>query len=305
MSSHIEMLRSVEAMIELRKTQDSKLSDILAYFPGVEVIDDLVEVFEEAIAVLLIDQQGRYLSLFRAFIGKTEQETLQATLAFFSSEVFSYDPFVEGLSVAAKDFLQMSVEEFAKTIMDSLDSDVPFQVLSRRSVTWIEEWSEDLAKLMNTATQNEMEKVLVNAIENGKGIDVVERELMDLPGFDRKRARKTAITEVLTASSVAHQESYAQSPSVVGKRWKHSGTKGINPRENHMALDGTVVPVDEPFTIPGSEEQAMHPRDTNLSAKERVNCHCAVGPEVDEQIFGLSAEEKQALRDEALAELNK
>ncbi|APJ11158.1 hypothetical protein BSL056_09400 [Bacillus safensis] len=76
-------------------------------------------------------------------------------------------------------------------------------------------------------------------------------ELKDLPEFSRKRAR---VTEVLTASSVAQHESYVQSPAITGKKWKHSGGKKNQSRESHVQLDGTIIPLDEEFEIPGSGE---------------------------------------------------
>jgi len=284
--------------------EGASFADSLPDFPGKEDIENHIESFETAIAYLLLQQKIRYLELFNAFTAKNDGDTLAAILSFFQNEVFSYDVFIEQMKEESKQFLQMSVSEFCSTIMEALDKEVPFQVLSQRSVTWIEEWSSRLSEIMQLSTDNKVEKILTDAIENGYGIDVVERNLMETEAFSRDRARKTAITEILTASSVAHQESFEQSPAVIGKRWKHSGSKAITPRQNHIELDGTVVPVDEPFTIPGSGEKAMFPRDPNLSASERVGCHCVQGPEVDETIFGLTAEEKQALRDEAIAELN-
>lgn len=52
--------------------------------------------------------------------------------------------------------------------------------------------------------------------------------------------------------------------------------KSIAPNSNRK-LDGTIIPLDEEFEIPESGERCMFPRDTRLSPKERVNCHCAVG----------------------------
>ncbi|TPE70660.1 phage minor head protein [Halalkalibacterium halodurans] len=297
-----ELIKSIDAFV--KAATEGELTDILPDFPGRDRVEEFVENFETIVAGLLVAQKQRYLELLGAFTAKSDQEILEAYLSFLQEEIFSYEIFVQQMTEETSSYLEMTVSEFCRIIMDSLDPDVPFQVLSNRSITWIEEWSQDLAELMNLSTQNSVEKILKKAIKEGKGIDYVERELMEHESFSRQRARTTAITEVLTASSVAQQESYSQSPAVVGKRWKHSGTKGIDPRENHMALDGTVVPVDEPFVIPGSEEIAMFPRDPNLSAKERVNCHCALGPAVDESITGLSPEEKQAIRDEALAEMN-
>ena len=305
MSDIYELISRIDQFIKSEAdAEENSLKDTLPDFPGKENIENYIEDFETTLAYLFLQQKNRYVDLFKAFTAKTDEETLQAILAFFQSEVFSYDVFIEQMKEESKKFLHMSVSEFCTAVMDALDKDVPFQVLSQRTLTWIEDWSEELSEILQLGTDNQVEKILSDAISNGTGIDVVERDLMELEGFSRDRARKTAITEILTASSVAHQESYEQSPSVKGKRWKHSGSKGITPRQNHMQLDGTVVPVDEPFTIPGSGEKAMFPRDPQLSAKERIGCHCVQGPEVDEDIFGLSAEEKQALREEALAELN-
>jgi uncharacterized protein with gpF-like domain len=151
---------------------------------------------------------------------------------------------------------------------------------------------------MQLTTHTEVEAALTAAVENGEGISDAIKRLKDLPGFTRNRARATAITEILTANSHSQYEAYRQSPAVTGKKWKHTGKKKNKPRPDHVALDGTVVGVDETFNVGG--EKAQYPRDTSLSAKQRVLCHCTMGPEVDSKILGLSKEEKEKLRDDAL-----
>ncbi|AXT13709.1 hypothetical protein D0U03_15455 [Bacillus velezensis] len=59
-----------------------------------------------------------------------------------------------------------------------------------------------------------------------------------------------------------------------------------------MVLVCSTVGVDEEFKIPGSSETSMYPRDTKLSAAERVHCHCVLSSVVDNEVLGLSAEEK-------------
>lgn len=65
----------------------------------------------------------------------------------------------------------------------------------------------------------------------------------------------------------------------------------------------STVDVDEEFKIPGSSETSMYPRDTKLSAAERVSCQCVLSPVVDNKVLGLSAEEKEKIRREALANM--
>ncbi|NOL15819.1 hypothetical protein FJP86_15030 [Bacillus velezensis] len=63
-------------------------------------------------------------------------------------------------------------------------------------------------------------------------------------------------------------------------------------QKRFLVLMCSTVGVDEEFKIPGSSETCMYPRDTKLSAAERVHCHCVLSPVVDNEILGLSVEEK-------------
>ncbi|WP_231506816.1 phage minor head protein [Bacillus safensis] len=253
----------------------------------------MVEEYEKTTAKLFRMQRRTFLN---AFISKDDSETLESILAFFNNDLFTSDEFAELFGKETATFLTLTVTQLAEKIMNSIDADIPFKVLSERTEEWIESWSQELAQLMQLNTHTAIEQTLKEGIKEGRSIQEIELELKDLPEFSRKRARVTAVTEVLTASSVAQHESYVQSPAVTGKRWKHSGGKKNQSRESHVQLDGTIIPLDEEFEIPGSGERCMFPRDTKLSPKERVNCHCAVGPVVDPVILGLSAEEKEEIR---------
>ncbi|BBP90950.1 hypothetical protein BsIDN1_45680 [Bacillus safensis] len=127
--------------------------------------------------------------------------------------------------------MKLTVTQLAEKIMHSIDADIPFRVLSERTAEWLESWSQELAQLMQLNTHTAIEQTLKEGIKEGRSIQEIELELKDLPEFSRKRARVTAVTEVLTASSVAQHESYVQSPAVTGKRWKHSGGKRISPEK--------------------------------------------------------------------------
>ncbi|MCY7860540.1 phage minor head protein [Bacillus haynesii] len=287
-----QLLNSLNVFIRKAEEDDEKsLVEVIPDFPGLSKIPGYVQEYEKKVARLLRRQRKRFLNGLN-FVSKDSKDTLETILVYFTQNLFAGDDFEEQFQELTEDFLQQIIEELASVIMDALDPESPFKVLSSRSTNWIKGWSEELAEIMKLNTHEAVEDVLTAAIENGSSIQDIELILRDLPQFDRGRARTTAITEVLAASSAAQQEAYSQSPAVIGKKWRHSGGQKNNPRENHMALDGTVVGVDEEFTIPGSGETCMHPRDSRLSAKERVNCHCVIGPVVDQRILGLSSEKK-------------
>ncbi|EWH19809.1 phage minor head protein [Bacillus haynesii] len=299
-----QLLNNLNVFIRKAEEDDEKsLVEVIPDFPGLSKIPGYVQEYEKEVARLLRRQRKKFLSGLNDFVSKDSKETLEAILVYFTQNLFAGDDFEEQFQELTEGFLQQTIEELASVIMDSLDPEVQFKALSSRSTNWIKGWSEELAEIMKLNTHEAVENVLTEAIENGSSIQDIELTLRDLPQFDRSRARTTAITEVLAASSAAQQEAYSQSPAVIAKKWRHSGGKKNNPRENHMALDGTVIGVNEEFTIPGSGETCVHPRDSKLSAKERVNCHCVLSPVVDNNILGLLVEEKEKIRREALANM--
>ncbi|MFP7170781.1 phage minor head protein [Terribacillus sp. 7520-G] len=298
----VSLIKSIDEYVQ--KAGQDDLADTVPEFPGLEDVPEFVEHFEKTIAKLLRRQRNFYLDALKDFVAKDDSETLAAYLVFIQQNLFAVDEFKERFGEAAAEFLQTTIEKLVEKMMESIDRDVAFEVLSSRALTWIEEWSRELARIMQLTTHTAVENLLTTAIDEGQSIADVEMAMKELPAFNRNRARTTAITEVLTACSHAQHESYAQSPAVTGKKWKHSGGKKNNPRENHVALDGTVVGVDDLFTIPGSLEPCAYPRDPSLSASERVHCHCTLGPVVDESILGLSKEEKLTLKKARLALLN-
>lgn len=289
------LLKAINAIV---KEEADELKDSLSEFPEVDKTVEYIEDFEKKLAKLLRNQRKHFVEGFKKLITKEEDpEKLREIL----NRLMDSDEFAEELVPIAESFLTMTVTELTTAIMELIDKDVSFKILSKRTTDWITSWSKELAELMKLSTHNEIEAVITTVIENGEGISEAIKLLKDLPGFDRKRARATAITEILTASSHSQWEAYKQSPAVVGKKWKHSGSKKNKPRPDHVKLDGTVVGVDEAFDVGG--EEAQYPRDPSLSAKQRVNCHCAMGPSVNDNILKLSKEEKERLRDEAIAEM--
>lgn len=293
--------RLLKNLNEFIKKEDDDIADLVTDFPGLEKLQDLVEEYEKIVAGLLREQRKWYLDALDTFVSKSDTITLEAFLLYLKGDLFAADDFADEFGNETASFLQLTTEELAKVMMESIDPDVIFEVLSGRTTNWIKNWSTDLADIMELNTHKALEKELLDAITNGDSIADVELRMKDMPQFDRNRARATARTEILTASSRAHWESFMQSPSVIMKKWKHSGTKNIDARETHIAMDGVEIPVDDYFLVDG--EEGLFPRDPSFSPKNRVNCGCALGPVVDEDILRFTKEEKEAMRQEVLEEL--
>ena len=205
--------------------------------------------------------------------------------------------------------LKQAVRYFGKKYLQQIDPELTITVVTQRTTSWVKEWSQNLADLMQLSTNEKIEKILVKGLEEGKGVAEIARQLSESgicePGY---RARSTALTETLRAHSVAQQEAFDQNPAVSGKKWRHTGSYRNNPRKNHEAMDGQVVPKSNPFKLIGADGKTyapMYPRDVILPAGETVNCHCLQQPVVDESVLGLSLEERKELQRKAIEFVDK
>lgn len=296
-----ELIKSLNLFIT-KATEDDDVTEGVPDFPGLDKVPKLVEDYEKSIASLLRAQRKMFVDEFSNFLTKSDPITIESFLIYAKSNLFAKDEFAEKFGEETAKFLNLTVEELAKLMMESIDKDILLETISRRTTQWIERWSEDLAHIMELRTHEALEANLMQGIEDGLSIAEMELKMKNMPQFNRNRARVTARTEILTASSYAHYESFKQSPAVIMKKWKHSGTAKTNPRETHQAMNGVELPIDDYFLVDG--EEGLFPRDPAFSAKNRANCGCALGPVVDPEITGLSKEEKEQIRQEALEEMN-
>ncbi len=138
------------------------------------------------------------------------------------------------------------------------------EFLFTRSYETLEGWTDTLAR--------ETRQILVDAVEAGKGIREVTREIRDRIGVSRRRAERIARTEVNQAYSrsslTANQRAREETGIDIKVRWITAivkTAKGNPVRHNHARLHGLVI---EP------EEAAQVKRE------DGVYCRCALAPVV-------------------------
>lgn len=202
-----------------------------------------------------------------------------------------------------------SIKHIADSYIKSIDKELKLLKMTNRTSAWIETWSSELAEIMNVNTEKSLNNVLANALSKGKSVSETALELVDSGTLESAtRARTTALTEMLRANSVSAQEAYIQSPAVSQKKWRHTGARKNNPRQNHIDMDGQIVDVEEPFELIGADGATYYPqfpRDSILPPGESVNCHCIHQPIVSEDILGLSLKEREKLQGRAINSDNK
>lgn len=303
MNKAVKLIKSISDFVS-KADGSGELRLLLVDHPNREKLIASINDYETVIGKLLRNQKRDFIEALKHYTGRTSLTSnpiVGAIVEMVMSDVMELDNFDVKMRSASQEFLLSTVPELTSALMDAIDKDIAFNTLSPRTTQWIDRWSTDLGRLMKLSTHSGVQNALLDGLQHGKSIQDIELQLEQLPQFNRNRARRTAITEVLTANSVSQYESYMQSPAVTGKTWLHSGDTGIKARPAHVALSGTTIPLDEMFDVNGFE--ANYPRDTNLPASERVSCHCVLSPAVDEDILGLSKEDKEIIRQQKMEEM--
>ena len=119
---------------------------------------------------------------------------------------------------------------------------------------------------------------MTEGFENGEGYkDLAARVQDEFELADSWRAETIARTEVIGSSNFASFNAYEQSGVVPGKQWV--STLDDRVRDSHEALNGEIVPIDEPFKI--GSAAAFHPGGFGVAAED-INCRCTIAPVVDE-----------------------
>lgn len=173
---------------------------------------------------------------------------------------------------------------------------------------FISDWSSELADIMQLNTDEMIYSVLAECVNRSLSVEdatlfISESRIRDV-GY---RARRVAQTEVLRIESYSQLEYMQQDPAVEKKEWWHTGAIKNKPRENHVAISGQIVDVDEPFELIGADGVTYHPmcpRDTSLPASETVNCHCLMKNKKSRKILGMTDDERKALRQKYMDEVD-
>lgn len=140
----------------------------------------------------------------------------------------------------------------------------------------------DISRSAMNRINGQLTQVLIGAQPLSDAVTAVQK-IIDGP--TRSRARTIVYTELGRINSAATQlslEDAAKKLPGLKKRWVASGKK--YPRDEHVAADGQLVDVDEPFVVDG--EELMYPRDPKGSAKNTINCGCRHIPVVEGSRWG-------------------
>lgn len=294
------LIKAIDAYVE---KADGDLKDALdgaGFLDAAGTVDD-ISALESRVADALAEETKRFTSAAEKAVN------LETFASDIWGEVKDANDADEKLGEIFLDEFNANMPKLATKYIKSIDSALTAKTISKRTTAWIESWSEELGKVMKLTSHEQIERILVSGLKDGQSVAEFTQAILD-SGIRNEyyRARRVAVTEVLTAHSAAAQEAYMQCPAVEYKEWLHTGSYRNEPRENHVAISGQRVPTNAAFTLQGADGDTYYPlfpRDpSELPPGERVNCHCIAQPIVSEDVLGLSVEERRALQAAAIAE---
>lgn len=222
------------------------------------------------------------------------------------SALLAADAIASDIEQTTLDMFEIEIPQLANVYMEESDGELVVDALRKRTSSWMQSWSEQLGELTKINTHQQITSLVDGSISSGENIADLTRKIQD-GGWRNEyyQARRFGLTETLRAHSVAREESIQQSPACGNKEWCHTGAYKNEPRPNHVAMDGQVVPKDQPFELRGRDGKLyypIYPRDPILPASESVNCHCIHRGVPNKDILGLSLEERKKLQEQIISE---
>ena len=152
-------------------------------------------------------------------------------------------------------------------------STLPVADWLRRAKNFIALESSKAIVMITATTRKEVRQVLQDAAAAGSSVaDTARTMRAKVTEFTTKRAKRIARTELIGAASAGSYAGALSTGLALDKYW--ITTADGRTRSTHAAAGGQQVDINASFLIGG--EACRFPADPALSARERINCRCAI-----------------------------
>jgi SPP1 gp7 family putative phage head morphogenesis protein len=158
----------------------------------------------------------------------------------------------------------------------------------------LREFATDEMKLINDNTRTALRTTLVDASAENLALPDIAAKVKETLGGETIKNRATTIarTEVMRSANAANFIAMETS-GIEKKEWV--ATFDARTRDDHMALDGDVLPLREEFQY-SSGGSTLAPGDSGIASQD-INCRCTLTA-VTTSLEELSVEERLAFRKE-------
>lgn len=150
-----------------------------------------------------------------------------------------------------------------------------------RTIEALEDWAFEATDEVLGRMEGDITQFLQSAQSEGLSISEIASDL-ESDFFEGRvkdwEARRVARTETIGSSNAGAHSGHEDADSVTGEEWL--ATLDGRERDDHSAMDGVVVGVEEAFTLPDGSS-AQFPGAPGLPVGQRANCRCTVIPTYD------------------------
>ena len=177
---------------------------------------------------------------------------------------------------------RVAIDQFGTDTYNDLKREKAFEPYNNNLSYWITLNVGNAVKYVDDTTKREIKDIIIESIALGYGIGNEDTPntiayaigQLYLDQIIPNRSETIARTEVMTAANKGSLQGAQQSGVNLLKYW--IPTYDDDTRDSHMEVGSKpAIALDAMFRVGDSEGE--FPADARLSAKERINCRCAVG----------------------------
>lgn len=165
------------------------------------------------------------------------------------------------------------IARYGTELLHSIEADVRFE-LNTRVLEFLRQHLPHVLDLTGETTTAAIREALETGLANSEATAALEARIAAVfQDASNVRAGLIGATDATRITGFAALEAAYQG-GFAEKEWLNSGDTKV--RDTHVAMNGQVKPVSEPFVSP-SGARGQHPGAFG-SAKEDINCRCAIRP---------------------------
>jgi hypothetical protein len=210
----------------------------------------------------------RYMISHRALMGQDEpQDHPDANKIVFDSAELLRD-LQAMLSVEIPPILNAAAHD---TLPD-------FQMVSQDVLDFLARRQDALSGIADNIAQKVREQISEGLLAGESIAEISARITATFDDIEQEQATLIADSETAAAYSFANDKA-SRAAGISYKRWFHGQPRV--PRPDHLAIDGLVVPIDDPFPV--GDPPLMYPHDENGSPEDVINCTCISIAATEEQ----------------------
>jgi uncharacterized protein with gpF-like domain len=287
MSAQLQFAAKVKELI----TQSKNLS--------LHARKQVLELLDEARKKIIGDLRGINQESFSAAQLNVLKQSIDRAMTQFGAQATSTIDTLEtaGYNLGAKTVAQPLVSAGLESSMLGQVDTAKLKIVQGYTADLITGLAKDASAKINSTIQrsflggqkiDDIIKQIGQALDDGKGFTGLFSPI-------GRRATSIAMNEIGRVNSIASQarlEDAAEHHPDLQKQWHHLAIAMV-PRPGHLAADGQVVDVDQPFIVEG--EALMFPRDPAGSPENTIGCHCVQGPYFSEDALKPSDDQKSLL----------